>query len=550
MTRSSNLPALADSAQVLSRQLHNHLGLLCQLIGKQAGKLDTRFRAKLAAKKYDKRQLVALSTITLGSAARFWVKDQALAGFLEQAAYSGRRLAKLNLSPSAIAEALAEYDSLLEPLFQGLPAQEIANLRWVREQLQFCVMLALNNAYYEIREAEAAAFYELFRGEVQSRGLDDLYERFLRTLSHFTKADAARYVAFDASAQSWRVTKELDVEKPRELVKNSPALRRAMIKPHSSTSRTVVIDCGWKRSYQSVWSMPLVQNGRLSGAFQFGFKKTYDWLPREQELLSAAAERCVEAAEKAHLIEDLRAREEQVRELAEHMLQVEEMERRRISGELHDEAGQSLLFVRLQMEMIENAMPDSLHVLREKMKKARETTETTIAEIRRLIAALSPAALEQLGLPAALRQLVMRFKQWYPSNVKLRIGDLGQLPKKTEVVVYRLVQECFNNISKHSFAETVNISVDSTDGLLRLLVQDNGIGFNVTEATAKRESFGLAGMRERVVLLGGTFRVVSNPAKRGKQKAEELKSSKPKKAARSGTKIWIQLPVPREAIAA
>ena len=144
----------------------------------------------------------------------------------------------------------------------------------------------------------------------------------------------------------------------------------------------------------------------------------------------------------------------------------------------------------------------------------------------------------------------MRFKQWYPSKVKLEIGDLRHLPKKTEVVVYRLVQECFNNISKHSFAQTVNISVDTSDGLLRLMVEDNGIGFDVAEATAKRESFGLAGMRERVVLLGGTFRVVSNPAKRGKQTADAVTRTRQKKTTKSGTKIWIQLPVPREAIAA
>ena len=80
---------------------------------------------------------------------------------------------------------------------------------------------------------------------------------------------------------------------------------------------------------------------------QFGFSKPYEWLPREQELLAAAAERCLMAAEKARLMEDLAAREEQVRQLAEHMLHVEEMERRRISRELHDEAGQSLLCIRL-----------------------------------------------------------------------------------------------------------------------------------------------------------------------------------------------------------
>ena len=146
------------------------------------------------------------------------------------------------------------------------------------------------------------------------------------------------------------------------------------------------------------WSIPLAADGRTAGVMQFGFSKPYEWLPREQELLAAAAERCLMAAEKQRLMEDLAQREEQVRRLAEHMLHVEEMERRRISRELHDEAGQSLLCIRLQMELIEQALPESEGEWRTKLREARDLTERTILEMRRLIAALSPAVLEQLGL--------------------------------------------------------------------------------------------------------------------------------------------------------
>ena len=158
---------------------------------------------------------------------------------------------------------------------------------------------------------------------------------------------------------------------------------------------------------------------------QFGFSKSYEWLPREQELLAAAAERCLMAAEKARLMEDLAAREEQVRQLAEHMLHVEEMERRRISRELHDEAGQSLLCIRLQMELLEQAIPSEHAEWIGKLREARDLTERTILEMRRLIAALSPAVLEQLGLGAAMRQLVNRFRRLHPIRVKLLLGRLG-----------------------------------------------------------------------------------------------------------------------------
>jgi signal transduction histidine kinase len=289
---------------------------------------------------------------------------------------------------------------------------------------------------------------------------------------------------------------------------------------------SVVLDSTWHQRFASCWSIPLAADGRTAGVMQFGFTKPYEWLPREQELLAAAAERCLMAAEKARLMEDLAQREEQVRRLAEHMLHVEEMERRRISRELHDEAGQSLLCIRLQIELIEQALPESENEWRGKLREARDLTERTILEMRRLIAALSPAVLEQLGLGAALRQLVNRFQRLQTCRVKLQLSKMGVLPQQLEIISYRLVQECFNNIGKHSSATNVNISLASADGRLRLIVEDNGIGFNVQEALAKRESFGLSGMRERVALLGGEFYVESRM-----------------EGTKKGTKISIELPI-------
>ena len=98
----------------------------------------------------------------------------------------------------------------------------------------------------------------------------------------------------------------------------------------------------------------------MAGLLQLAFSTEYHWLPRELELLDAAAERCMRAAEKARLVEDLARREEQVRQLSEHMMQIEEEERRRISRELHDEAGQSLLCIRLKLEMLGKTAPENL----------------------------------------------------------------------------------------------------------------------------------------------------------------------------------------------
>ncbi len=524
-------PELADAADVLSDQLRTHLKRLAVLIEPHTGKIERRFLNRLRALGFEPKQRVALAAITTGAAAGVLAHGQPALKFIEQVEYNGRRLAKLNLPPSAILAALQEYDQLLTPTLTALIPEEHANFQWVREQLHFCVILTLNNAYYQVREAETQAFYELFRIELESRNLQELLQRFLESLVHVCKADAGRLYMLNDDASAWSL-KAASPETPPASVDNLPGLIKKLSKPRYIDSNgggnagDALLDRAWHKRYQSCWSIPLAAGGRTAGVMQFGFSKDYEWLPREQELLAAAAERCLMAAEKTRLMEDLAQREEQVRRLAEHMLHVEEMERRRISRELHDEAGQSLLCIRLQIEMLEQEIPETEGSWKFKLREARDLTERTILEMRRLIAALSPAVLEQLGLGAALRQLINRFQRLHPCRIKLQLSKMGALPQQIEIIAYRLVQECFNNIGKHSAATHVNISLASADGLLKLIVEDNGVGFNVPEAVAKRESFGLSGMRERVALLGGAFHVESRT-----------------EGTKTGTKISIQLPI-------
>ena len=531
-------PELADAADVLSDQLRVHLQRLAAVLEPHTEKIERKFLNRLRALGFEPKQRLALSAITTGAAASILAQGHPALKFIEQVEYNGRRLAKLNLPPSAILEALQEYDLALSPTLKALIPEEDANFRWVREQLHFCVILTLNNAYYQVREAETQAFYELFRIEMEAKNLEELLQRFLESLAHVCRADAGRLYMLNEDSTEWVLRAASPKDQPFS-ARNRPGLIRKLSKPRflggnpgnghagmtsaPGASAGLVLDESWRDRFVCCWSIPLATNGRTAGVMQFGFSKNYEWLPREQELLAAASERCLMAAEKQRLMEDLAQREEQVRRLAEHMLHVEEMERRRISRELHDEAGQSLLCIRLQMELLEQELPGEWKT---KLSEARDLTERTILEMRRLIAALSPAVLEQLGLGAALRQLLNRFQRLHPCRVKLQLSKMGALPQQIEIIAYRLVQECFNNIGKHSGASHVNISLASADGTLKLIVEDNGVGFCVEEAFAKRESFGMSGMRERVALLGGQFSV-------------ESRMESPKR----GTKISIELPI-------
>jgi signal transduction histidine kinase len=563
---------LADAADVLSDQLYEQLQGWSKLVLPHLDELEEQFRRLLKRNKREPLQVSALSAITFGAAARILSQNgpqRATAlKFIEQVEYYGRRLAKLNLPPSAIVEALMEYDRLLTRKMKTLarPVDD-GNFRWVREQLHFCVILTLNNAYYQVREAETQAFYELFRVELESRNLEELLQRFVMTLTHACQADAGHlYLVNDPEGAVWNRLASVPAGVARV---NPVAVERTgrlgvpvFVDCRDGNSRdngSLLLDPSWQKKYRTCWSIPLAQNGRVAGAIQLGFSKYYEWLPREQELLAAAAERCLMAAEKARLMDHLAASEEQIRKLAEHMLHVEEMERRRISRELHDEAGQSLLCIRLQIELLEQNLPESEAPTRAKLRDARDLTERTILEMRRLIAALSPAVLEQLGLGAALRQLVARFQRLNPIRVKLALSRLGGLPQQTEVIVYRLVQECFNNVAKHSGAKRVNVTVTTEGDTLRLTVEDDGVGFVVPDAFARRDSFGLAGMRERVTLMGGQFQIQSFPiTQNGKTpnvihvtkqlplppgRQRELRNNK-----RRGTKILMELPITRAVV--
>ncbi|MGA2135268.1 MAG: histidine kinase [Bryobacteraceae bacterium] len=466
---------------------------LAWLIQPHVKQLDA-FLARHAGR--DARAAKALSLVTPGAAARMLCAGRSAADFFEQVAYNSRRLAKLNVSPGAVVEALREYERELGRLLAGRYTGHREAVASARQELRFRSLLTIHNAYYQVREAETQAFYGLVRAELDASGLDDLLRRFIVILTRTFRAEAGRLIPLaDHPPLAAGVLKRLS--RPRYIGRGR--------------GEDLILDPEMHGCYESFWSIPYFSGSRLAGLIQFGFATAYRWLPRELDLLHAFAERCLKAAERARLMEDLTARQEQVRALAGHLMQVEDEERRRIGREIHDEAGQSMLCLRLQLEMLEKAAtPD----LRPGITEARLVTERIINEIRRIIAALNPSAVEDLGLAAAIRYLSDRFRKLYPFRLKLRLsGYGGGLPGETETAIYRVVQECYQNIAKHAGAYQVNLCLRTTDKLLELNIDDDGVGFDVDSAVAQPKSFGLKGMRERVALLGGRLEIRSSPGK-------------------------------------
>ena len=156
-------PGLANAADVLSGQLRVHLRKLFLLLRPQTAQIARRFRSWLRAHRYDARQVKALCGITPAAAAAM-MDARTPAAFFEQVEYNGRRLAKLDVAPQQVIEALRHYDGLLDPALGRLPPAAARDLEWARSQLQFCIVLALNNAFYQVRETEAARLIKKILG--------------------------------------------------------------------------------------------------------------------------------------------------------------------------------------------------------------------------------------------------------------------------------------------------------------------------------------------------------------------------------------------------
>ncbi len=512
---------------MLSRRLQARLARLAEVLGPQRARLEARLERELRRRGYKAKQCKALNAVTCLSAARLLAEGRPLAAFFEQVDYHGGRLAKLDLAPAAIVKELARVGRQADACLERSRPEEAPELRWARRQLDFATLLRLNHAFYRVREAEAAALHALFQAELAARSHTELIGRCLEILAGYSRADAGWLWLRGPDSEEWVQAGVWPGPNAERKLRLDARLERRLARPRYLEGLRAVVavpaETAGSTGLACCWSVPLRRKGRLEGVLQLGFRKRYEWLPRELRLLAAAGERILEASEKARLHEELARREREIRRLAEHMVHVEEMERRRISRELHDEAGQSLLCLRLQLEMLEQKAR-AAPALRAELAEGRRLLERTIEELRRLVADLSPALLEQLGLAAALRRLVRRFRRVKGMRTRLRL-ELGRgIPKRLERVVYRIVQECLNNAGRHSSAAHLNLFLRADDNCLRLDVADDGVGFQVPKALAQTEGFGLAGIRERVALLGGRIQIESAPGR--------------------GTRISIELPMP------
>jgi two-component system, NarL family, sensor histidine kinase UhpB len=203
-----------------------------------------------------------------------------------------------------------------------------------------------------------------------------------------------------------------------------------------------------------------------------------------------------EAAELAEAFNDMLGRLERERlESVRLALAAQESERLRVAQDLHDEVGQSLTAVVLQLGRLSRSLPPAEHAL---VTQAQATARESLEEVRRIARSLRPEALDDLGLTSALRVLGDRVQEQSPVGVETHVEpELPPLDDDEELVIYRVAQEALTNVVRHSGARHAELELGTTPDRIRLVVRDDGRGLG-----GMHEGSGIRGMRERAVMIG------------------------------------------------
>ena len=241
-----------------------------------------------------------------------------------------------------------------------------------------------------------------------------------------------------------------------------------------------------------------------------GVLVAHDKLGRDQRFNSSDLRLAEQFADRAAIAVDLSRRV--ARDALRRIVRGQELERRRLARELHDETGQALTSILLGLRAVEDA--GNSDDLREAASDLRELVVATLQDVRRLAVQLRPKALDDFGLVPALERLVQTFSESTDIRVALeaQLGD-ERLPPEVETTLYRMVQEALTNIVKHAEAANVSILLVRAKGSATLVIEDDGQGFDPDKT--REGGLGLVGMRERAELHEGRLRIESAPGGEG-----------------------------------
>ncbi|HEX4956444.1 MAG TPA: GAF domain-containing protein [Thermoanaerobaculia bacterium] len=266
------------------------------------------------------------------------------------------------------------------------------------------------------------------------------------------------------------------------------------------------------RSFEASWlGVPLFARGNVAGLFSLSKREPGYFNEEHLRLAEAMSSQASVAVENAVLFEQMQASTARMQMLSRRLVEVQESERRHIARELHDEAGQALVSLRFGLRLLEREI-DGGGSVTGRVAELMQRTDAVIDGLHRLAADLRPASLDHLGLEAALRQYSRSTASKFGLELHFKARGLTgeRLPAVVETALYRVAQEAMTNVVRHAHATRLDVLVERRGEWVMVMVEDDGVGFEPTQAQ-RGDHFGLLGLRERAEALGGTLTVESAP---------------------------------------
>lgn len=424
--------------------------------------------------------------------------------------YVATRLAKLGIPMEQVLSAARDFRGLslesLRPKFGPRAAR--AMQAWIEQRIS----LAVAEAYVGAQSKAAQALLAVLDAELNSAGMAELLQRVLEQAAQLFPFQNGQIFLLDERSAARRAPGLARAAGVGSLQEPSAALLASVL-----GGGTPVFLCDQEmqaQGWHSVWAVPLARHVGQSktepmGVLVLAFDRVYECLPQERELLLALAERLTMAIERTRMADRLGRQQKRVLELSRKLLDAQDEERRRISRDLHDETGQSLLALRLYLEM--GLRQPTRAATRAWLRKSVNLVDDSVAELRRILAQLSPLLLDELGLEAALRVELRKLRAEQRWQTRFRCFTEGiELERSLQSMIYRVVLEGLRNIARHAQARRVDLEIAVRAGELRIRLSDDGCGMPQAPVANNHSRFGLSGMRERVRLAGGQLDIGTN----------------------------------------
>jgi signal transduction histidine kinase len=236
----------------------------------------------------------------------------------------------------------------------------------------------------------------------------------------------------------------------------------------------------------------------------------------EVRLATLFANQAAVAIENARLLSAVTEHQADLQRLSGRLISAQEEERRRISQELHDELGQSLTAMSINLAAMERVLPpESEPTILERLDETKTLVDETLDQMRDLSLELRPSMLDDLGLVPTLRWYAHSYQKRAGIEVVLETLNLeDRLDPETETVLYRVAQEALTNVARHAQASTVAVRLKRSETSVTASIEDDGVGLDETQLSAPegaQRGAGLLGMRERIASRNGTLRIESQP---------------------------------------